>query len=72
MSEYTRTNIQNDVCKLLAKLNDFTVYDIPESDVNEIRATLYHILDQLDRPETLEYIANRFERGSLQFFMEVN
>jgi hypothetical protein len=72
MSEYIRSKIQSDVCKLLTKLNDFPLYGIPESDVDEIRATLYHILDQLDRPETMEYVTNRFERGSLQFFMEVN
>ncbi|MBH8609108.1 DUF2283 domain-containing protein [Thermoactinomyces sp. CICC 10521] len=71
MSEKIRTNIQNNVCKLLTKLNDFSLYGIPESDVNEIRATLYQILDHLDSSDVMEYTVNRFEHGALQFFMEV-
>ncbi|MBH8606006.1 hypothetical protein [Thermoactinomyces sp. CICC 10521] len=72
MSENIRTNIQAGVCRVVAKLNDLCFYGVPENDINEIRATLYSILDHLDSSGVMEYTANRFERGSLQFFMEVN
>ncbi|WP_033099961.1 hypothetical protein, partial [Thermoactinomyces daqus] len=66
MSENIRTNIQAKVCRVVTKLNDLHLYGVPESDINEIRATLYQILDHLDSSGVMEYTANRFERGSLQ------
>lgn len=63
MSENIRRIIQEQICKAFVAINN--------EDKLEAQAALCRILDTLEKPESLEYTVNKFERGSFQFFMQI-
>jgi hypothetical protein len=40
--------IQNNICLVLAKVNNLPLYGVPDDDIQAIRERLYRILDQCE------------------------
>ncbi|WP_156097797.1 MULTISPECIES: hypothetical protein [Thermoactinomyces] len=48
MSDDMINEIQNNVCIVLAKVNDLPLYGVPDDEIMAIRERLYSILDRCE------------------------